>query len=60
MKAQNLLCSPISQESYRAFDFVKDKVMNDELNWMRKVPSIHTPEPNTDLNLKEKWLLVEV
>jgi len=32
MKAQNLLCSPISQESYRAFDFVKDKVMNDELN----------------------------
>lgn len=32
MKAQNLLCSLISQESYRAFDFVKDKVMKDELN----------------------------
>ncbi len=32
MKAQNLLCSLISQENYRAFDFVKDKVMKDELS----------------------------
>lgn len=57
-KAQNLLWPLVSHESCIAYDFVKDKVLKDERNWMCRIAWLHT-EANDDLNLDEKRLYLK-